>query len=592
MTRNNHAKRAVFFSIFCATLWVLPGILLSCKADDETTTPSSDVVFSSAASLSKIAFTAAETKKTITIKDLKNQSVYLVKLNNSQDVAASNATGSASSSIVESERSGRTVSDSRDLANDAWGENVSGIFRTPKGTITRLENKNAQEAMAHPPASYRSVYASRNADVLPATLVVGTSTRTFSVAVNANESSYISITATLRGSSVHAQVWVAEDNDAVVHPTDADMIPSVTAQSIADTFTKIYPVETAIFGYEYGGDPKTQVPAGGMDGEIPINILIYDIGYDTATVSTSGSGVVGFFYSKDTYPIGTDNSNASEIFYIDSWFTAKYPGVMYSTLVHEFQHMIGYNEKVIQNGNGLSSWYTEMLSQVAEDMMSAYLETWLGDQYNVVADGPVNYRIYSLDDLAGYAVSGVTDWFDYSDNPDKNQSSYASTFAFGAYLVRNYGGASLVKAIASNNSVNESSITAALTSLGQSEKTFQEVFARYGEALMFSTSGFADGKVPSTLNTFDRTVSSTVNDHVYSFSAFDLWKLPFVYSDGSSGYKSPKIYSTSIIDTLRPYGAYLQTAASWQNVTGNLTVTVNKPSNPNVSLSLMVRTAN
>jgi len=573
----------LFVLFFCSLI-----LSVSCKINEVTSNSGSNPA-------------TADSSYTVTLSGLKNQSVYLVKMNNSQTVAAASATGSAASSVLSSDISGRTVIDYRNLDSDTIGENVSGVFKVPKGTVVRLENKKAQEALTHPPAasvigqassrSIQNAQSARNSSSLQATLSVGLSTRKFLVAIDANESSYVTITATLRGSSAHAQVWVASANDASGSPTASDTVTAVTAQSIADTFTKIYPVETAIFGYEYGGDPGDTAHAGGMDGEIPINILIYDVDYDTAQVSTSGSGVVGFFYDKDNLPLGTSNSNASEIFYIDSWFTVKYPGVVYSTLVHEFQHMIGYNEKYKQKTNSgeMSAWYTEMLSQVAEDMMSTDLETWLGAKYNVADDGPVNNRMQWFDYLAGYSVAGVTDWLTSSD--DEKQSSYASTFAFGSYLARNYGGAPLIKAIASNDSVNDASVTAALAALGRSEVTFRDAFARYGEALIYSSSGFSDGIVPSNYNTFDRSASDTINGHVYSFSAFDIWKIPVTYKDNTTGIMSPKTYPIGVNNSIRPHGVYLQTTSAWKNKTGELVITLKKPTNPDVSLALMIRAA-
>lgn len=513
---------------------------------------------------------------TYSLTDLVNQSVYLVKMNNSPIEVASVDTGSVTNSKVSSSRSVFAVDESVQPA--------SGAFGRPSGTVIRYTNKNAEEALTHPPAFPAGRAAetgtARSASAFAAALTVGVSTRNFLVATDGIESSYKSITATLRGSGPHAQVWVAS----------GEPIAASTAASIAATFDKIYPVETAIFGYEYGGDPADTANAGGMDKETPVNILIYDIDYDGAAVATNG-GIVGFFYSKDEYAkkdVGI--SNESELFYIDSWFTANYPGVVYSTLVHEFQHMIGYNEKTIRNGKSLTSWYTEMLSQVAEDMMSTDLESWLGASYDVVSDGPTVYRMQYFNNGA-YNTSGVTDWLPGSDVYD----SYASSYAFGAYLARNYGGATLIKEIASNASVAEASVSAALLSLGYPQSTFAAAFSRYNEALIFSISGFLNGTIPPNCNTFDRAVSTTMptsaGNHVYVFPAFDLWKIVINYSNGST-LIGPYSYPLNSSNTLRPYGLDLQTAPTWKNVTGSLTVTVNKPANANVSLALMVRTAN
>jgi len=189
----------------------------------------------------------------------------------------------------------------------------------------------------------------------------------------------------------------------------------------------------------------------------------------------------------------------------------------------------------------------------------------------------------------------VSDWLDSSSSTIYD--SYASSYAFGAYLARNYGGAALIKAIASNSDVNETSITDALSISSYAEKTFKDAFARYNEALVFSTSGFADGKVPLVYNTFDRTATNVVNGHTYVFPAFDLWRIVNRFSDGSMMI-GPGYYPVNSAHTMRPYGLDLQSApspqnpVSWQDVTGDLSVYVTKPTDSNVSLYLMVRTAN
>ena len=111
-----------------------------------------------------------------------------------------------------------------------------------------------------------------------------------------------------------------------------------------------------------------------------VNILIYDISGD-GSAPLSSSGIVGYFWAKDWY---TDpdlvkagypdyHSNNAEIFYIDSYFADDEPGIMYSTLCHEFQHMVNFNNKSVNNNKPADTWYDEMLSMTVEDMMSSYL---------------------------------------------------------------------------------------------------------------------------------------------------------------------------------------------------------------------------
>ena len=387
---------------------------------------------------------------------------------------------------------------------------------------------------------------------------------------------------TLRATNTYASVWVATDYDAQSGSTSADAITATLAQSIAATFTSIYPVETSVLGYEYGGGPNG---SGGVDGKKPVDIILYDIGFDTASDPVANGGVVGYFWGKDWYPTSSYTySNQGEIFYIDTLFAKNASGVMYSTLAHEFQHMINWNVKTVTNGVSPRTWYNEMLSQVSEDMLSSYL-TANASGYAVSTDGPIAARMPTFN--AGYYLSGLTDWLSGSDV----YYSYAGSYAFGAYLARNYGGASLINAIESNNSVDANSITAALTSLNCSEKSFDAAFARYPEALICSSSG----NTTSTLalsNTFDRTDTHTVNGYSYTFPAFDIATYSFSYTDANGNkktYTGPSVYSLATTADIRPYGCFIQSSSSWINISGNLTVTLVRPADSNISMYLVVR---
>ena len=93
-------------------------------------------------------------------------------------------------------------------------------------------------------------------------------------------------------------------------------------------------------------------------------------------------------------------------------------------------------------------WYTEMLAMVTEDMFQDFLK--LEDKDSPKARLPYfnmyynyGYRLWSTKDIPALIM-------------------YANTYAFGAYLARNFGGVALIKQIAQNQYVNEESITAAL----------------------------------------------------------------------------------------------------------------------------------
>ena len=66
-------------------------------------------------------------------------------------------------------------------------------------------------------------------------------------------------------------------------------------------------------------------------------------------------------------------------------------------------------------------------------------------------------------------------------------NAYANIYAFGAFLLRNYGGIQLFHEIATNKYVNEASITNALQKLGYKED-FYSVLRKFGMIYIFADS--------------------------------------------------------------------------------------------------------
>ena len=95
--------------------------------------------------------------------------------------------------------------------------------------------------------------------------------------------------------------------------------------------------------------------------------------------------VTGFFYGLDLL-VASPNSNKSEIFYSfvpDS--AAQYScahsvkdvlNILPGTFVHEFQHMINFNQHVLaRQGDNEETWLNEGLSHMAEELGSKFYET-------------------------------------------------------------------------------------------------------------------------------------------------------------------------------------------------------------------------
>lgn len=278
------------------------------------------------------------------------------------------------------------------------------------------------------------------------------------------------------------------------------MVNRKICEDIAETFTGYYLHERDIFGEESDKMLVFNADENDKNFEVKpmkevsktqdvINIVIYDISNDYTPEMNSEDGYyTGYFFSRDyyTYENGADisenlsdslkTSNAGKYLYIDSVFcnlsktyengiekisydgnikdgNSKVSGSILSTMFHEFQHMINFGNNAINKientqlsydeASNLSiapTWYNEMLSMLAEDLLSEDLI-----KNNLITVGETAYATRIPTFLIESHVSGVTEWLS-----DNTLNSYSAAYTFGAWLVRNYGGPALVSKISHN----------------------------------------------------------------------------------------------------------------------------------------------
>ena len=205
-------------------------------------------------------------------------------------------------------------------------------------------------------------------------------------------------TATLKYDGKKAQVWVADQ-----------YITDKQAQNIGREFDeRIDPLIENNFG-----EPSD------VDNNGKVNILVYDIkdNYDQ-----TGTYIGGYFHPRDLYNVR--GSNHSEIFYMDT-----YPSMgtdrqhlnesqIYSTLAHEYQHMVNANENLFkeQSQEEMDPWLNEALSMASEQM---YL------------NAPLNSRIdyYNNSKSIAYGHSLIR-WDEQGDT----LSNYSLSYLFIEYL--------------------------------------------------------------------------------------------------------------------------------------------------------------
>lgn len=165
---------------------------------------------------------------------------------------------------------------------------------------------------------------------------------------------------------------------------------------------KIYPLITKNFGEE-----------SDLDNNNKINILIYDIkdNFGDTNVFTQG-----YFNPMDLYDV--EGSNNGEVLYIDTYPTMDVTdsygnqGIenLYPVIVHEFQHMISFNENAIKGYTGsLDIWIDEGLSMAAEQLYTNQPRMDRINYYNksssITNGHSLLYWNYDNDTLSNYSLS-------------------------------------------------------------------------------------------------------------------------------------------------------------------------------------------
>ena len=388
--------------------------------------------------------------------------------------------------------------------------------------------------------------------------------RNFWVERNIGNNAWVNKQATLMASGDHGNIWVMDENNP--SGTSECIIPVTQAEELARRFDLIYLLTTNLLGYEYGGGPDGD---GGIDGDKKIQILILDF-YEPDYVPR-GILYTGFFFPKDFYSQAEvdrlgwrGKTNLAEMFYINARTLVNSPDYVYSTLIHEFQHMINFTRKYMEYDLDADDWYNEMLSMMTEDVIAPLIGIGHTDPNH-----PISRQIPAF--LDSYYRYGITEWNDSSNN-------YANVYAFGAYLLRNYGGPELLKKILDNDKINVESLTAALEEFSEG-MDFTRAFNRYSEALIFS-----GPLVPEGAATFDRTVTSTINGQVYTAYGFNIWQM----SRRETGGLGPLVLGFEGA-SMRPHSVIIRSAGQWKGKTGDFSITLKKPSSQNVILYLMAR---
>jgi hypothetical protein len=174
------------------------------------------------------------------------------------------------------------------------------------------------------------------------------------------------VTATALKVGVHIAIYV--DNDA---PSPG--LSQADLGALRDVFdNRLYTVDRGAFGAE-----------SDIDGNGVVIVLLTNRVNQLVTSAqcnppASGGYVAGYFFGADIDPLFSTAYNNGEIFYAlvpdpsgtlsCAHSVSQVTSVVPVTFVHEFQHMISYNEHVlVRDGDGEILWLNEALSHYAEE---------------------------------------------------------------------------------------------------------------------------------------------------------------------------------------------------------------------------------
>ena len=185
--------------------------------------------------------------------------------------------------------------------------------------------------------------------------------RTFKSCGNLTCTSVVNVTATARYVGQHVAIYL--DNDV---PTNDPLQPA-DFDNLGHAFDAFhYPIDTTAFGRE-----------SDIDGNGVVLILMTDA-VNNLTADCTNGRVIGYFFGGDL--LTGPNSNRAEIFFTlvpeparptECKVVTRSAAVsnLKPTLIHEFQHMISFNQHVlVRNGTAEETWLNEALSHYAEEL--------------------------------------------------------------------------------------------------------------------------------------------------------------------------------------------------------------------------------
>lgn len=232
---------------------------------------------------------------------------------------------------------------------------------------------------------------------------------TFSVCATTSCASFTTVIATARYVGPKGAIFL---DDAVpaggFTQADIDTLGVLFDGGVGGTAPNMYQIDTTAFGRE-----------SDVDGNGAVIFLLTDAVNALSGACSSGNVILGFFFGGDLLPrtAGNPGSNEAELFYglvpsagggcaVSKDFVKQ---LIAPVFIHEFQHMISYNQHVLLRGgnDGEQVWLNEGLSHFAEELGGRLL-----------GNGPGQGQASSR--LVQFGIGNILNANDYLLNPESS----------------------------------------------------------------------------------------------------------------------------------------------------------------------------
>jgi len=259
-------------------------------------------------------------------------------------------------------------------------------------------------------------------------------------------------------------IWLESGNGGVSQ-RDIDNLANIFLKGGGNN--DIYDWVTNLYGSEWGDNAKN-VNGNLIAKSNIIDILLYNM---------NNSGLAGYFWGKDNFKksaIGA--SNEKIMFYINTQLLSANPKETYTTLAHEFQHMIHFYQRAVLKKLRDSTWFDELMSETTEDLVATkigYMGPRNVDPNNGTA-GRAGNRGGRYPNFNRYNTASLIIW-------NNSTVDYSKVSAFGGFLARNYDGAKLLHKLMTSRYTDQRAI---LDATGES--SFNTLINKWGCAVVLS----------------------------------------------------------------------------------------------------------